>query len=181
MISPRLIDSRILASSWRIKLIEDTLQYNHDPPIQYARITTPNFALAVAARKKDGKIALVNQFRPGAMRSFWEFPAGLVERRERPIDCIKREFQEEVGYELKNPRLIAKCFTSPSRSAQVAFMFEGFVGRKTSRRLDSNERLRVRFVAKSTALNLMSNRISASNLLALFLSGQVKQNGKSRR
>lgn len=97
---PKVISSRLLASSWRINFFEDTLKYSKGgEEFKYARITSPSFALAVASRSSDGKLALIRQYRPGARKFFWELPTGMVEENEEPIDAIKREFREEVGYE----------------------------------------------------------------------------------
>ena len=167
---PHVLKSRLLARSWRVVFYEDTLQYGNSSIASYARIRVPDFALALAARDKDGKIPLVRQYRHGAGHDFWELPAGLIERKERPEDCVRREFEEEVGYELLHPRLVTSFYPSPARSSQIAYVFSGRVGRRATEHLDATEALNVRFVSKALALRLLSKRISASHLLAyLFL------------
>jgi ADP-ribose pyrophosphatase len=169
---PKVLSSRVLAKSWRVRFYEDILQYGTRKPAPYARITVPNFALAVAVRGTDEKVALVKQYRHGARRDFWELPAGLIEENERPVDCIRREFREEVGFDLRNPRLITRIFPSPARSSQVAYVFSGRVGRRSRRYLDSNEVLSVRFVSSAMALRLLSQNISATQLLAYLLASR---------
>jgi 8-oxo-dGTP pyrophosphatase MutT (NUDIX family) len=140
----------------------------------------PNFAVVTAVRKPDGKIPVVRQYRHGAGREFWELPAGLIENNERPEDCIKREFQEEVGYELLDPTFITHIFPTPSRSAQIAYVFSGKVGRRTRMRKhpDANEQLVVKFVSRTSVLKLLSRDISAVHLLAYLLCG-VQERRKS--
>jgi 8-oxo-dGTP pyrophosphatase MutT (NUDIX family) len=166
---PKVLTSQKLATSWRVGFYEDALQFGGNKPVPYARIIVPDFTLVAAVRKSDGTIPLVRQYRHGARREFWELPAGLIEGNERPEDCIKREFQEEVGYELLNPKLITRIFPSPARSAQVAYVFSGKVGRRSRKRPDANEVLNVRFVSKTSALKLLSQNISATHLLAYLL------------
>lgn len=46
----------------------------------------------------DGTILLERQFRYPLNQVFIEFPAGKIDPGEVPLDCAKRELQEETGY-----------------------------------------------------------------------------------
>jgi ADP-ribose pyrophosphatase len=46
----------------------------------------------------DGRVILIRQFRPAAAGMVWEIPAGRLEPDEDPVDCIRRELEEEIGY-----------------------------------------------------------------------------------
>lgn len=166
---PKVLKSKLLAKSWRVGFLEDTLQYGAAKPTLYARITVPDFALVVAERDEDGKIPLVKQYRHGAGREFWELPAGLIEEREKPGNCVRREFMEEVGYKLLEPRFITRIYPSPARSRQIAYVFSGRVGNRVASRPDNAEALTVRFVSRAMALKRLSEHISATHLLAYLL------------
>jgi 8-oxo-dGTP pyrophosphatase MutT (NUDIX family) len=53
--------------------------------------------IAIVAARRDGKIAIVRQYRPALEAFTWELPAGLVDRGEQPIECCRRELLEETG------------------------------------------------------------------------------------
>ena len=143
-------------------------------------MTLPNFALVAAVRESDTKVPLVKQYRHGAKRDFWELPAGLLERDEKPEECVKREFREEVGYELVNPELLTSVFTSPARTAQIAHIFSGTVGKRSRKRLDANEALTTKFVTKASALKLLSRNISATHLLAYLIAQKQQPDSATR-
>jgi ADP-ribose pyrophosphatase len=52
----------------------------------------------VIPRTRDGMYVLVEQFRPGSGTVTLEFPAGLVDEGEGPVEAAARELEEETGY-----------------------------------------------------------------------------------
>jgi ADP-ribose pyrophosphatase len=55
-------------------------------------------AVAILPVFEDGRILLERQFRYPLQAVFIEFPAGKIDPDEDPLDCAKRELQEETGY-----------------------------------------------------------------------------------
>lgn len=55
-------------------------------------------AVAVVALTADRRVVLERQHRYPLRRDFIEIPAGKLEAGEDPLDCARRELQEETGY-----------------------------------------------------------------------------------
>ena len=165
---PRIIESKKLAESWHAEIFEDTIQYRSNKTAPYWRFEVPNFTLAIGVTE-DGRIPLVKQYRHGAKRTFWEFPAGLMEENETPADCVRREFIEEIGHEFINPVLLSKVFPYAGRSDQIAYIYSGRVGRNVGQKLDTVEELEVAFVEEDSISKLLSENISATHLLAYMI------------
>lgn len=55
-------------------------------------------AVAILPLFDDGRVLLERQFRYPLHAVFIEFPAGKIDPNEDPLDCAKRELQEETGY-----------------------------------------------------------------------------------
>jgi len=54
--------------------------------------------IAVVVVDDQGNLLLVRQFRHAVGKFLLEIPAGGVDPGEEPIDCVRRELQEEIGY-----------------------------------------------------------------------------------
>jgi hypothetical protein len=54
--------------------------------------------IAVVALDEQGNVLLVRQFRHAVDRFLLEIPAGGIDAGEEPIDSVRRELQEEIGY-----------------------------------------------------------------------------------
>lgn len=93
-------------------------------------------SVAVLLLNVDSKcVMLVRQFKTPAMvgrkrdvkstTNGWiiEAPAGMIEKGETPEAAIIRETKEETGYQISNPRLIARFFSSPGGSSERIFLY----------------------------------------------------------
>ena len=54
-------------------------------------------AVAIVALTDDGRICLVRQYRAALGRVTVEIPAGKLDANEDPLDCARRELEEETG------------------------------------------------------------------------------------
>jgi ADP-ribose pyrophosphatase len=54
--------------------------------------------IAVVALDEEDNVLLVRQFRHAVGKFLLEIPAGGIDPGEKPIDSVRRELQEEIGY-----------------------------------------------------------------------------------
>jgi ADP-ribose pyrophosphatase len=54
--------------------------------------------VAVVALDEQGNVLLVRQFRHPVGRFLLEIPAGGIDPGEEPVESVRRELQEEIGY-----------------------------------------------------------------------------------
>jgi len=63
-------------------------------------------AVTVIALTPAGEMVLVEQFRHGTREVVLEFPGGVLDEDESPLECGPRELLEETGYSGRDPELI---------------------------------------------------------------------------
>ena len=54
------------------------------------------------------KIGLIKQFRYAIGKEMIELPAGKIDKNEKPIDCARRELEEEIGYKAQKVTFLAE-------------------------------------------------------------------------
>jgi ADP-ribose pyrophosphatase len=72
---------------------------------------------------RDGKIALIRQYRHASGGYLWEIPAGCLEPGEVPLACAHREVQEEAGVKAAQMKDLGFAFMVPGYSDEVIHFF----------------------------------------------------------
>ncbi len=72
-----------------------------------------NNAVAVLARRPDGKFVFVKQYRKAAEEALIEVIAGGLEPGEDPIEGARRETAEETGYEVASIQFLTTIICTP--------------------------------------------------------------------
>ena len=70
-------------------------------------------AVAIIARRPDGKFVFVKQYRKAAEEALVEAIAGGLEPGEDPIEGAKRETAEETGYEVTSIKFLTTIICTP--------------------------------------------------------------------
>ena len=104
---------------------------------------------------KDGKVALVGQFRYLYGVSTLEIPAGRLEKGEDPACAALRELEEETGYRAENCRHLIDLYPTPGYTDEIIHIYfvDGENAKFVGERPDEGEFLNVTFVPLDDLIN----------------------------
>ena len=98
----------------------------------------------VVALTGDGEVVLVKQYRHGVEDVLWEFPGGVVEDGEIPIEGAKRELLEETGYVSPKWIEIGKIYPNPALQTNTLYCYLALDAEKVEiQNLDAGEDIEV--------------------------------------
>ena len=120
-----LLDGFFKVSKFLLR--HSTLDAQWSPPIERLVLQRPDAVCAIVYHEQRDALLVVRQFRAGVAQKdhgwMTELAAGLVDPGESPETAIVREIREELGYQVKNPRLIKTIYTSPAILSERIFIY----------------------------------------------------------
>lgn len=97
--------------------------------------------VVVAAFTDDNQLLLVRQFRYPTGEELIELPAGKLEPGEDPDDAIKRELEEECGFQATYWEKLACVYSTPGFCTEKLHLYKASGLVKSKRNLDDGELL----------------------------------------
>ena len=80
-------------------------------------------AVGVVPVHPDGRIVLVRQYRYPVGEVTLELPAGKLHKGEDPLECVKRELQEETGYTAARFTTLVDYWPTPAFANEVLHLY----------------------------------------------------------
>jgi len=98
---------------------------------------------AIVPVQKDQSVILLRQYRPVIRTMIWEIPAGTMHRGEDPLECAKRELQEESGFKGQRFEKIGEILIGPGYSDERIHLFLATDLIPCEQKLDEDEYLEI--------------------------------------
>lgn len=132
-----------------------------------------SIAPVVLAVTIEGKIILMNEFRPGPNRWMYNLPGGAIEAGETAQEAAERELREEAGYVVGGIVYLGDSYEAPYSNVVNKVFFASNCRRVGGIRLDdleSDQGARVILVSPSELLTLATKgEICNSGMIFLAL------------
>ena len=131
-------------------------------------------AVAVLARRPDGRFVFVRQFRKAIEKELLEVVAGTRDRGESPAKCARRELEEETGYRVIKIRKLGVIVSAPGFVDEFLHVYFAEVGALPGKhRPDHDEVIKVVLLGRKQMENIFRKSVpcDAKTLAALQLYG----------
>ena len=113
--------------------------------------------VCVAALTDEGELLFVRQFRYPYQEVIPEIPAGKLTPGEDPLECGKRELQEETGAAAAQYEFLGKLYPSPGYCGEIIRIWACRVAQKGEMHLDEDEFLEVERIPLDKAVEMVLN------------------------
>lgn len=140
-----------------LNLHRETLSYE-DGSHQHWEIIRHPGAVVILAVDREEQIYLVNQWRRPIGKIILELPAGTLEEGEPPLECAKREIQEEIGYRAEKWTSLGGFYSTPGFCDEYLHLFLAQELTESSLDGDENEGIDVVKMALKEAITLIDNQ-----------------------
>jgi 8-oxo-dGTP pyrophosphatase MutT (NUDIX family) len=101
----------------------------------------------IVALTKNREVVMVKQYRHGVCESLLEFPGGVVEEGEEPLDGARRELLEETGYSASQWIQIGQFYPNPALQTNTLHCFLALdVENVSPQNLDAGEDIEIHLV-----------------------------------
>jgi ADP-ribose pyrophosphatase len=171
----KVVKSEKTFSGRLLSVFRKTVQ-NEDGSLWEREVVSYGGSASVVLAEFEGNIVLVSQFRPTAEKDFLELPAGRIEKGEQPIECAKRELEEETGLVALNLRELAQFYPSPGFVDEKMYLFfaDRFV--KGNEHFDEGEELKLFTIPIDKIDEYMRGKIDdAKTLIGLLMWRMLKK------
>ena len=125
----RTSSSRVLFEHERIRLVEDGVILPSGEAVVWLRFEKlQDFVIVICLRERDeseqGREVLVAaQYNHPVGRSVTEFPGGVVDDGETPLQAAHRELEEETGLRAQRMTALGSFLVNPRRTSLRGFVF----------------------------------------------------------
>lgn len=80
-------------------------------------------AVGILAFTAADRILLLRQYRAATGEILWEIPAGKLDSGEDPLNCARRELEEETGYTAGEWASLVTYYTTPGFSNEIMHIY----------------------------------------------------------
>lgn len=83
-------------------------------------------AVGILPIDDKGDLVLIKQWRRSVQQVLIEISAGTLEKNETPLECAKRELEEETGLKATNWSPLGQFYSSPGYCSEILHLFLAF-------------------------------------------------------
>ncbi|WP_058485415.1 NUDIX domain-containing protein [Defluviitalea phaphyphila] len=162
-----------------ISLVKDTIELP-DGRTTTRDVVLHNGAAAIVPVDNQGNILFVRQYRHPAKEELIEIPAGTLEKGEDPLECAKRELEEETGYKASKFSYICSMYTAVGFCTEIIHIYLAKDLVKTNQNLDEDEFITIEKYSLKEAIDMIFHGIikDSKTIAGIFATKELIENNK---
>ena len=118
----RTLSSQLIYDGRAVRLRVDTVQTARGRETTREIVEHADCVAVVVIDDKDN-VLLVKQFRKPVETELLEIPAGGIDPGEEPIDAVRRELREEIGYYPERVERLGGFYSTPGYCTEYLYLY----------------------------------------------------------
>lgn len=156
MADPKILKSEMVFNGGHIQVRVDRVIEPSGHETTRELVVHPGAVCIVARHGKDD-VLLIRQYRHSTGGELLEIPAGGLKAGEDPIECARRELEEETGYYAATIVPRGSFWTTPGFTTEYMWLYEASDLTRTQINPDEDEVIEVDVVKISDALAMIED------------------------
>lgn len=174
------VSSEVLYDGKIICVKKDKARLENGRIVTRELVSHPGGVCIVALNDQD-QVYMVRQFRYPYHRVLLELPAGKLEPGEDPLECGKRELEEETGMTAASYENLGDFYPTVGYVDEVLYTYLATGLTKTAQHLDENEFLDVELIPLEKLYRMVMNgEIQDGKTQTAILKTYCRRKGESR-
>ena len=96
----KILSKKIIYKNKWLKIISRKIEFLHKKTSNFYSIDQRDY-VCILLRTENNLFPMVKQYRHAIGKFTLEFPSGLLENKQTPSQCAKKEVLEETGHKVK--------------------------------------------------------------------------------
>lgn len=152
--STKVLSSVTLHKGRVFRLERDNVQLENGVNVDLDLIRHPG-ASAIVPLYETNTLILVKQYRHSVREFIWEIPAGTLDAHETPLECARRELEEETGFSSNTWNKLGEITLAPGYSDERIHIFTAANLMPARQNLDPDELLKVHKIPLKDAIDMI--------------------------
>lgn len=151
----------------RFEIVLDTINRNGiESPYSYVRIVDGVCVVTMI----DDQVLLLQEYRHAIKKTCYEFPCGMIDKGEKPVDAAIREVKEETGFLVEEIIDLGYFYPSFGSTTEKIYLFFAKCKGQIERELDNLEEITWQLIdRKEIDKMILENKIVCGAAIAAWL------------
>ncbi len=163
----KVLDSALLYQG-RVGIVRERIENADGKIFTYETVQHPG-AVVILPILDDGRLVLIEQYRPALRETLLELPAGTLEVAEDPAVCAMRELQEEIGMASRDLISLGQLVPAPGFCNERQHIFCARQLFESKAVADEDENIQITVMTRQEVeQSIIGGRLKDSKSIALF-------------
>jgi ADP-ribose pyrophosphatase len=170
----KILNKKVVYKNKWIKITNRKIEFLHKKTSNFYSIDQKDY-VCILLQTENNLFPMVKQYRHAIGKYTLEFPSGLLDYKETPIDCAKKEVLEETGHKVIKLIKLSTLYPDSGRLSNKVHMFFAKAKDKKVKEISELEEIKVSYHTKKQIEELIKkNKILHQQHIGLFYSAIIK-------